>query len=68
MTVLAHNLILLMKINNMPKSELAEKTGISRQMIYHYIDDKCKISANHLKKLADYFGLTMDELFSKPLE
>lgn len=44
------------------RSELATEAGISRQLLYAYITDKCSPRIQHLVPLADALGVTIDYL------
>lgn len=41
---------------------LEREIGVSHGCIYHWADAKTYPSVDTLKKLADYFGVTIDEL------
>lgn len=45
---------------------LAKKTGISRKTIENWIDGQKPQNLEHVKKVAEYFGMTVDELCFGP--
>lgn len=50
----------LMEQNGLTQNELAEKTGISQSVICYYILDKREPCISIAKKIADYFGVSVD--------
>lgn len=51
-------------INNMTKVELAEKIGVTSATISRYCKSQRMPKPDILKKIADVFGITVDELLS----
>ncbi len=45
---------------------LAKKTGISRNTIENWIDGQKPQNLEHVKKVAEHFGMTVDELCFGP--
>lgn len=46
------------------QDELAEKADVSRQTVSNWENDKVQIDAEKLKRLAEIFGMGMDELYA----
>lgn len=60
------NLKVIMADYKISVTELSNVTGISRNTITNYIQDKNKsISKEYLFKIADYFNVTTDELLGR---
>ena len=49
------------------QSELAKKTGLKQQMISHWEANKSSPSIDVIVTLADYYGITIDELIGRKL-
>ena len=56
------NLISLRKINNLSQEQLAEKLGISRQTLSKYETGESVPDIEKCKVIADYFGVSLDDL------
>ena len=51
--------------NNLSQSELAKKTGLKQQMISWWEADKGLPNIEFCIKLADFYGITLDELVGR---
>ncbi|MBQ0064183.1 MAG: helix-turn-helix transcriptional regulator [Firmicutes bacterium] len=58
------NLISLRKIHNLSQDELAYKIGVSRQTLSKYETGESLPDIEKCKKIADVFGVSVDELIS----
>ena len=58
----AENLIQLRKLNHMSQDELADQIGVSRQTLSKYETGESLPDIERCKRLADVFGVTVDEL------
>lgn len=58
------NLIMLRKMNNLSQDELAYKIGVSRQTLSKYETGESLPDIEKCKRIADIFGVSMDELIS----
>lgn len=50
------------EINGYSQSEVARKTGLKQQMISHWEANKSLPNIDFCVKLADFYGITVDEL------
>ena len=53
------------EINNYTQSEVARKTGLKQQMISHWEANKSLPNIDFCVKLADFYGITVDELIGR---
>lgn len=60
----AENLIQLRKINHMSQDELADQIGVSRQTLSKYETGESLPDIERCKRLADVFGVTVDDLIN----
>ena len=60
----ADNLMELRKLNNLSQEDIAEKIGVSRQTLSKYETGESLPDIERCKMLADFFGVTMDDLIS----
>ena len=51
--------------NNLSQSELAKKTGLKQQMISWWEADKGLPNIEFCIKLADFYGISLDELVGR---
>ena len=58
------NLMTLRKLHNISQEELAEKIGISRQTLSKYETGESLPDIEKCKRLADVFGVTVDDLLN----
>ncbi len=59
---LAENLSLLVKRQNISVSSLAKKTNIPNQTIHNWINGYNPQNIDHLKQIANFFNVTIDQL------
>jgi len=61
----AHNFRKLLDENGLNARQLSELTGVSYGRLYKYLSyvGKSGLNASTLETLADFFGVTMDELY-----
>ena len=52
----------LREAHNLTQSELAKKTGISQVNIHYWENDKRKPNIEFCEILADFYGVSIDEL------
>lgn len=62
-----HRLRILMADKHMGSSELAERSGISRQMVSNYLDNGAIPSLSIACNLAEALGVSVDDLALTPL-
>ena len=60
----AENLIQLRKLNHMSQDELADQIGVSRQTLSKYETGESLPDIERCKRLADVFGVTVDDLIN----
>ena len=60
----ADNLIQLRKLNHMSQDELADQIGVSRQTLSKYETGESLPDIEKCKRLADVFGVTVDDLIN----
>lgn len=60
----AENLIQLRKLNHMSQDELADQIGVSRQTLSKYETGESLPDIEKCKRLADVFGVTVDDLIN----
>ena len=60
----AENLIQLRKLNHMSQDELADQIGVSRQTLSKYETGESLPDIERCKRLADIFGVTVDDLIN----
>ena len=60
----AENLIQLRKLKHMSQDELADQIGVSRQTLSKYETGESLPDIEKCKKLADVFGVTVDDLLN----
>ncbi len=60
----AENLIQLRKLNHMSQDELADQIGVSRQTLSKYETGESLSDIERCKRLADVFGVTVDDLIN----
>lgn len=60
----AENLIQLRKLNQMSQDELADQIGVSRQTLSKYETGESLPDIERCKRLADIFGVTVDDLIN----
>ena len=60
----AENLIQLRKLNHMSQDELADQIGVSRQTLSKYETGESLSDIEKCKRLADVFGVTVDDLIN----
>lgn len=53
------------KSNGLSLKDVEEKTGISNQNISRWEQNKVMPSIEHCEKLADFYGITIDELIGR---
>ena len=53
------------EINGYTQSEVARKTGLKQQMISHWEANKSLPNINFCVILADFYGITVDELIGR---
>ena len=53
----------LRKENNFKQTDLAEKIGVTRQVVSNYELGTVKPSLDKAKKLADIFGCSLEDIF-----
>ena len=53
------------EFHNLTQSELARKTGIKQQNISRWENDESFPSIDFCVKLADFYGITLDELVGR---
>ena len=58
------NLIQLRKLNHMSQDELADQIGVSRQTLSKYETGESLPDIERCKRLADIFGVTVDDLIN----
>ena len=54
----------LIRINNMTCEQLAKEVGVSRQSISNYLNERQMPTATIAKKIADFFGVSVDFLLN----
>ena len=52
----------LIKDNRYKIKDIAEVCGVTPAAVTHWLDGSCKPSIDNLKKLSNFFGVTVDEL------
>jgi transcriptional regulator with XRE-family HTH domain len=60
--VLRRNLKILLEDRKVKANELARATGIARQVISDWMSGTSPRNLTHLKRVADYFDVTIDAL------
>ena len=60
------NLRNLMRQQKITQETLAKQLGLSQASIYKYLEDKAEPNISSLKKMADFFGVTIDFLVGHP--
>lgn len=61
-----NNIKAVCKSRGVSISKLEEDLGFTRSSLYKW--DRHQLSIGNLKKVADYFNITVDELISDPAE
>lgn len=56
------------EVNGLTQSKLSQLTGISQQMISHWEANKGIPSVYHCAVLADYYGISIDELIGRKIK
>ena len=64
--VIANNILMRLKEQNMKQVDLADGIGISKQIISKMLNGSRVINAIELRKIAEYLGVTMDTLAILP--
>ena len=68
MIYLKSNIAYLMKKKDISKYRLCKDCGFGRSMVYRFINTECMdITVKTLIKLAEYFGVSIDDLVYKDL-
>jgi len=65
MKIFAERLIELRKSKGISHENLASAIGVTRTAISHWEKNKVEIIAQHVVKLADFFGVTTDYLLGR---
>lgn len=66
--IVANNIIDLMKKNRTKQVNLAEKIGVSKQIMSKILNGSRMISVAELHKIAEYYHVKMDDLMNAPAE
>ena len=66
--IIANNILSCLKKQNKKQIDLAEAIGTTKQTVHKMLNGSRMINAIELKKIADYFGVIMDELVRIPEE
>ena len=61
-TMIAGNILALLKKQNKKQTDLADALGTNRQTVHKMLNGTRMINAVELKSIADYFGVKMEEL------
>ncbi len=64
--VIAENILHLLKLQKRKQTELADSIGTNKQTINKMLNGSRMINAIELKKIADFFGVKMEELTKIP--
>src|SRR5690606_22249020 len=67
MAKIAANLKYLRKKKGQTQQQFADSMDIKRSLVGAYEEDRAEPKYELLKKMADYFGLTMDELVNETI-
>ena len=62
MRIYAEKLNFLIEQSGLTQAEFAEKVGISQSAVNNYITDKREPKISVAKKIADYFGVSVDSM------
>ena len=65
MKKISTNIRFLRKKNNLTQQEFADAIGIKRSMIGAYEEDRASPKMDNMKAIANYFGISVDELVSE---
>ena len=65
MKKISANIRFLRKKNNLTQQEFADAIGIKRSMIGAYEEDRASPKMDNMKSIANYFGISVDELVSE---
>lgn len=68
MSNIASNLKYLRKKHNLTQQQFADIMGIKRASVGAYEEDRAEPKYDLLKKIAEYYGLTMDELVNEQID
>lgn len=66
--IVANNIMDQMKRHNTKQIDLANAIQVSKQIMSKMLNGSRLISVAELRKIADYFHVTMDDLLKKPVE
>jgi transcriptional regulator with XRE-family HTH domain len=64
--VIAENILYMLKRQNKKQTELADSIGTNKQTINKMLNGSRMINAIELKRIADFFGVKMEELTRIP--
>ena len=67
-TVIAGNILVLLKKQNKKQTELADALGTNKQTVNKMLNGTRMINAMELKSIAEYLGVKMEELTRIPSE
>ncbi len=59
---LSNNILTLLRKNGKRQNELADALGVSKQIMSNMLSGNRMINAIELRKIADFFGVTMEKL------
>ncbi len=65
MKKISANIRFLRKKNNLTQQEFADAIGVKRSMIGAYEEDRASPKMDNMKQIANYFGISVDELVSE---
>ncbi len=65
MKKISTNIRFLRKKNNLTQQEFADAIGVKRSMIGAYEEDRASPKMDNMKQIANYFGISVDELVSE---
>ena len=58
----------LMTKNRYKAKDIAEVCGVTTSAVTHWLNGSCMPSIENLRKIAQFFGITVDDLLKEPLE
>jgi transcriptional regulator with XRE-family HTH domain len=67
MKKISANIKFLRKKSNLTQQQFADLLGIKRSMIGAYEEDRASPKMDNMKQIANYFGITVDELVSEKI-
>ena len=67
MKKISSNIKFLRKKKNLTQQQFADILGIKRSMVGAYEEDRASPKMDNIKQIANYFGITVDELVSEKI-